>query len=72
MPNAVDGTQLASEGMFFIEGAGGSPEPASDHQSNDSSTGPSPSCFGYEEEKGAHWTGAGSSNSVIRDIRPTL
>jgi hypothetical protein len=72
MPRIVDGTKLPSHDMFYMEGIGGCPDYESKTETSSALPEHAPSCFGFEEERGEQWTGAGSANSTIKESRPTL
>ncbi len=71
MVKLIDGTKVASHGMFYMEDAGGR-EP--EHLDAPSSLAEShqPSCFALEEERGGNWKGAGATGQTINEARPTL
>jgi hypothetical protein len=70
MARALDETKLPSHGLFFMEGIGGCP----DHEPQNLNPVPDrvPGCFGFEEERGEQWTGAGSASPAVKEKRPTL
>ncbi len=73
MTTAIDATKLPPHGIFYLEDAGGleqGREVADQPQS--SSAEHAPSCFGFEEERGEPWGGAGSSSLAIKETRPSL
>jgi hypothetical protein len=70
MAKIIDGTKVPHHGLFYMENAGGLPEPespapigADEHQ---------PSCFALEDEKGEDWKGSGAAKSQIIEARPSL
>jgi hypothetical protein len=71
MTGLTNDTTAATHGLFYMENAGGyPPEPAAaalppveEHQA---------SCFGWEEERGESWSGAGASAPIVKETRPTL
>ncbi len=71
MARVLDGTKLPSHDLFFMEGIGGCPDHEAQSQS-DPVPEHAPGCFGFEEERGEQWTGAGSASSAVKEKRPTL
>jgi hypothetical protein len=83
MAKIVDGTKVASHGLFYMEGAGGCNVEVADAEAaaprvEAEAAAPSvgnerkPSCFALEEERGEAWTGAGAMAVAINEARPTL
>jgi hypothetical protein len=68
MEREMDGTKVASHGMFYMESAGGCGPEASDPPADERASG----CFALEDEKGEHWSGIGASKPLINEARPRL
>lgn len=71
MTSLDDNTQRASHGLFFMENAGGTHQPAPPTVPS-LTDGHQPSCFALEEERGEGWHGEGASGPLVKDVKPTL
>ena len=65
-------TTVASHGLFYMENAGGYKPMHSEFPPSIEAEEHQPSCFAFEEEKGAGWTGSGAMRPAINEARPTL
>ena len=70
MAKIIDGTKVPHHELFYMENAGGLPEPespapirADEHQ---------PSCFALEDEKGEDCEGQRRRQIAIIEARPSL
>lgn len=74
MTKVIDGTKVASHGLFYMENAGGRNvgleqgeiglfTAADEHR---------PSCFAFEEERGEEWKGSGATTVALNEARPSL
>ena len=82
MTRVIDGTKLASHGLFYMESAGGCNVDAADAEAaalrvEDAAAlrvedERQPSCFGLEEERGEAGKGGGAMAIAINEARPSL
>lgn len=58
--------------LFYMENAGGASKQPRDNPLSTSSSEHLPSCFAFEEEKGADWHGNGKTPPIINEAHPSL
>jgi hypothetical protein len=74
MTNATHDTEPTPHGLFYMENAGGyhAAPATAPTEATDATEEHQPSCFALEEERGRDWHGAGASEPLVKETRPTL